>query len=507
MARPQGKLVRLLASRLEGDDCNLYCLQDGFVNVLLDLAERLEWDATWLDDDLETRSILSDAQKQKIEQGLEALTMACTVEIINNVEIVPPEVTVNVNGGGGTTTTCLPFPLPDPVRPDGTVIDTVCLPVDPENPSGEYPVQVVDEENLIPPDGWPDWNSFIDEKCRAANYMVDALIGAVNSIDEAENRASVALEVVQLFIQFAPESIQKTTPWIKFIKLVDKYATFVSALEGLWDFAQEVVNIIEDLRNDIVCILYSAPDVLFAASSIVAAVAAPLTLSMTAQSIDPTLITAVNDFWETLVNEIVPRAYDYEFVLSIPDGYQPPYNCSACGGGGIGGDWLIVPVTFNQIEAFGGDGGVTDHDVTNLGAYLRLSADCDSPGDLARYQMLFDCPEAAGYNVYGFHLDIDNLVNVGRAGHDNSSAPLGILLNECSNLFDPPVPLWSVRSDVATFELETGISTNVGSACPPDVFAADGSEQYTFRVQAESVISGRFGVDIKLFLICRDNVV
>jgi hypothetical protein len=479
-------------------------LQDGFVNVLLDLAERLEWEATWLDDDMITRSALSDAQWQKIESGLEALSMACEVVINNNVTL--PEIQVQVTGGDSMTTNCFPFPMPEPVKPDGTPIETVCLPVDPENPSGEYPVEVVDEANLIPPTGWPDWNTFVDNKCRAANYMVDALIGAVNAIDEAENRTSILLHIVQLFLQFAPESLQRTSAWNKVLKWADALIAFVGDVEEIWDWAQTAVAKVEELRNEIVCIIYSSPDVVTAAAAVAVATADELTASMVAAGVDGNNQALVIEFWETLVNDIVPRAYDYDWVLSIPDGYQAPYNCSACGGGGLGGDWVLVPVTYESVVVFGGDGGVTDHAITNLGAYIRLSALCDSPGDNARFVARFSCPEAAGMNVYGWHLDTDNLVNISSAGVHTYNSGGDTHLTECSNQNTPPVPQWCVREDVATFELETGISTNVGAACPPPVFLADGTEFYDLNMQQICTISGAASTDRKLFLICRTNV-
>lgn len=492
-----GKPLRVRASRLQKEDCGVFCLSLAFRDVLLDISERLEWTATWVDDDGD-RIALTDEQYQIIEQGLEGLTMPCEIIVNNNVTVEPPAVNVNVNGGGGN---CLPFPLPEQVRPDGTTIETVCLPVDPDNPSGDYAPVEPDYDNLEPPPGWIDWQQFIDAKCRAANYMIDALIGVVDSIDEAENRVSVAMEIVQLIIQFIPVPAQKTQAWNKILKWVETLLDFVDDVEGVWDWAQSIIGKVEEKRNELVCLIYSAPDSVVAAAGVAAATVDDLILLMTAAGVQGGTQSQIIEFWNTIINDIVPRAYDYEWVLSIPDSYQAPYNCASCGGGELGGGWILLPVQFDNDAVFGGSGGVTGFNVTSLGSYLRLSATADSPNDIAIISPAFKCPEASGLHVYGWHVDNQNLINVQQFGVDELWGGTGVQL--CDHIAFYTVPTWCIRSGSAQFELDTGIDTNVPDGAAPGVFQAVGTETYWFGMRFQAAIAGSFSQDVKLFLICR----
>lgn len=510
MPKPTGKLVRLRASRLDKEDCDVFCIPLGFRDALLDLAERLEWEATWTDDNGD-RVGLSETQKSLIEQGLEALSMPCEIIINNNVTVEPSQLDVNVNTNGGGGGGCLPFELPEPVRPDGTTIETVCLPVDPENPSGDYPAENADPDTLTPPTGYPDWQSFIDSKCRAANYMVDVLLQSNEAIDNAENRVSIVLQIVQIFIEFAPPSVQKSLPWIKFLKIVEKFLDFTDDLEEVWDWVQTLSDVIEEKRDELVCIIYSAPDIVVAAVAVGTTILDELALVTAFDQLSGSTKSAFIAFYQTLVEEIVPRAFDYEWVLSIPESYQPPYNCAACGGGSPGGGWLLIPLEYDSLWAVGGSGGASGHDLTYLGSYLRATASADSPSDVAHFQAVFSAAPGAGLYMYGFHVDIANPVNVvGVGSHDHETPPAYEAIDVCTDLKSPPVPLWGLTevSFATQFQSDTGITINVGAACnAPGLTLLDGSEMYQYGFGIESLISGQFSADFKLFMICREDII
>jgi len=384
MARIHGKPVRLLASRLEDGECNIYCLNEGFVNVLLDLSQRLEWGATWLENDLETRATLSDAQQQLIEEGIEALTMACEI-VINNTVNVPP-IEVNVTGGGGGD---CPVGFPTPVDTSGEPVATTCVPLNPEDPLGETE-PTWDEGTETPPDGWEDWQEFIDARCLQANYFVDSYVATVGQLDEIENQGSLVkniMEIALVIIALMPGPAGDSAGILVVMKWVSRMllllTTFLEDLEDVNDYLQLLRDEIVDNKEALICQIYWATDVDYI-REFLRSFLTPLLLGAATPAIsNPDAAEALVDYVIDVGADLAPLSSDKGSYFQIPLDYVPGVDCSQCVPLAPDG-YVYIPASWDSVGAA----------VAKSSQVSVYSGELDANGDAV---VTFEAPDPGRY--------------------------------------------------------------------------------------------------------------
>lgn len=333
----QGKPVRLRVSRLAKDGDGLFCLDLSFRDALLDLAERMEWSRVWVDDD--GKSIeLDDAQRQIIEKGLSALTMSCEIVINNIIENPPPtvnnstEVNCSCGGGGGSL-----FNPPTLIDLNGDPIATTCLPLDPNNPTGD--LEGIEWDDLLEttPPGWTDFNEFSNHRCIIANYAIDAFGASVKKIDEIENILSPVLDVLSLVLLVVPVPIGKLRGAATLLKWVSKLRVATVAAKNLvdngeeiLDYAQMIDDWIVENRQTAVCLAYSATNTPELTAELLSQITA--LFPQEAGEFMDKYISALSDYLNTVLGDTIDTMMTAKAVELIEEGYQPKINCAAvCG--------------------------------------------------------------------------------------------------------------------------------------------------------------------------------
>lgn len=392
MARTIGKLFRLRADRLDKEDECLFCLPLGFRDALLDATQRMEWAATWVDENGD-RQELTEQQKSIIELGIERLTMGCEIVVNNvfevpapNVTIEPTVVNVTVSGGGGGCVVNLPTLVDD----FGEEIETVCLPVDPDNPTGITKTPKLDEGNQTPPDGWTDWQEFIDERCLLANYIADSSVQAIYDLDEAENKLSggeTILNIASIVLLLLPVAIGKGKGLVTIAKWVSGLAGALglaaNTLEPINDWLQNFREFFTEKRNDYVCFLssyYLNPegqlDALYAWLD-------GLFSEMDDLGLSQAVLDAAQGFVSGVLADIAPMVYSKAVKLYIPDDYSPQVDCDQCG---VPEGYMLIPATLTQ-ENISTSGNVQNQTAvlsqTAYGATVTASYDTDAGLDRA----------------------------------------------------------------------------------------------------------------------------
>lgn len=333
---PDYKPFRLRLSRLLKEGDGLFCLPLGFRDVLLDACERLTWATTWETDSGE-QALLTDTENQLIENGIWRLTDMCEIIINNIIEVPPTPVVVNNtnscgSGGGGSM-----FTIPPLEDLNGNPINVVCLPVDPNNPNGDIETPTWDEEEETPPPGYEDYTEFSNYRCIVANYSIDNFVSLVNKIDDVENVVSPIVDVLSLVVLFLPTPLGKlrgaatALKWLSKLRIATETArTLLDDGEEILDYAQIITEWMQENKAMAVCIVYTMTDTFSAVQALMDAIM-PL-FPEEAGELYQKYYTAVFDYLESLLGDILDTMIYKRAVELIEDGYQPTINCSAlCG--------------------------------------------------------------------------------------------------------------------------------------------------------------------------------
>lgn len=250
MRKNTGKLLRLNATLLGGtsQEC-LICLDVRFLRCLLSLSERLEWAATWVDENGK-RVELVDQEWQIIEQGIGNLMDCINVEDLSGQlerlesaiqALEELQMQINVSSGCGCGCSC-----------GGST-----QPVDPPEGTGDTPP-------VIPSDDLPGTESYLFYKCRLANYLADSLITCAVNLKNYWSTGSVTADGITIIIS----NIPALRPlWI----IVLQVAAYMGGIfnSGLFD---NIIAVLTVHRDDIVCALYqgeSPADAKNAAESVI----------------------------------------------------------------------------------------------------------------------------------------------------------------------------------------------------------------------------------------------
>ena len=274
----------------------------------------------WLVKGEQTRAEQEDpcADCSDVQQQLDECQQQ--LEEINNMEI-----TVNCNCG-----TCAPIqPLPELVDPTGQTIDVTCVYVDPENPNDEG-VPSWDDQTQTPPAGYPDWQTFVDNRCLMANYMVDAFLETAEKLDDAENRSSVILDIVSLALLFIPIPVGKTKGALTVLKWVSKLAAFLQLVEEPLDYLQWFQDIVADDKQTMVCFIYQAQDPQTMVDNFTTFMQDSLDLIPGYTSLAQDAQNAFSDYMVSLAEDILPLAQNFAASTFVPDDYVAEIDCTQC---------------------------------------------------------------------------------------------------------------------------------------------------------------------------------
>jgi hypothetical protein len=341
------------------------------------------------------------------------------------------EITVNTNcecgsGGGGGGCCCSPFTVP--TAPDGT--NYPLIPVDPTDPLGDIP-PTWDEENEVAPPGYDDWQSFLDDRCRAANWAVDAYIEMVKNADLAERKLSAGgaiMEVVALLLAMLPGPVGDWAGVTVIIKWVTRLSVIlleaVDDLEELNDWLQFGADKIEENKAELICGLYQMTSVEWFTEFYLTFFAGYVSPEMIAMDVDPRYTEWLREITTPLATWLAERSASGFVNMRIPEGYVPSHDCANCGGfapieyqaTGAGQGTVVLPYTWSYSGDFfrAVDGVIVDQNgvpgpdwvqqdpvkfnivtQTGIGKWYtrlnsqsasvsnRLQGDLTSPGDIA----------------------------------------------------------------------------------------------------------------------------
>lgn len=403
----QGKPVRLLAARLNEPDCNIFCLPLGFRNVLLDLAERLEWAATWIDENGD-RQPLTDTQRQIIEEGLEGLTMPCEI-VINNSFTIDPPITVNVSGGGGGGGCCnTEFVVP--IGPGGDSYPLI--PVNPNDPL-ETTVPVWDPVTQTPPDGYDDWYAFDSDRCRAANWFVDSYIEFVQNLDILERRLSAGaaiMEVATLLVKALPGPVGEYAGTLVIIKwttdILRWLSEVVDELEDLNDWLQLGTDAIENNKAELVCAAYSMSSVAYLKEFFATFFAGYVEPDLVTAGVPTDGVTFLRNTFDGLFSLMAEKVASAFANQHIPEDYVPSYTCENCG---QAAGFSYVPMTIASIHQIVGHGSITNKvgTVAPGGDAFSLSGDAGVANATMGAELLLVDPGIQPAKVYGIAVRVE----------------------------------------------------------------------------------------------------
>lgn len=211
----------------------------------------------------------------------------------------------------------------------GTVDDPVIITIPPDetgNPP-DYDTDPYDPDGGgDPPDGYPDWDTWKDAKCLAANYMADQIIGLANSLGALGAITAAAVgAVVSVIFLILPAS------WVAVIGALDLLMTALLLLQLLVSDGVSYYSVLSGLmsadRETLVCILYdwiSAADIGAALSPWLADLVDQLSLSQTSKD----KLTRAFDY---LLGSRITNWYVAQLENAVPDGYVGTTVCeTAC---------------------------------------------------------------------------------------------------------------------------------------------------------------------------------
>lgn len=288
-------------------------------------AEKLEQD--WLSAGEKTRQF-QDAgcpDTEDCQQTIIDLTIQleqCQNEL---QELEDMDITVNCNCGccGGD------YPLPVIEDPTQTPIELVPVNINPDDPFGED-VPEWDDITQTPPPGFTDWQDFLDSRCLMSNYAVDAFLETARKLDEAENKASVLVDIASLLLLFAPIPVGKTKGFLTAVKWVAKVAAFLDITEEAFDWLQWIEEIVTDNRDDFVCWAYQATSAEAGAEQWASQLTSMMSAYPAIAALTVVARDAIIDAMTSMARDFAPMAQDAVARFYVPSDYVATFDCINC---------------------------------------------------------------------------------------------------------------------------------------------------------------------------------
>lgn len=354
-------------------------------------AEKLEQD--WLEAGEMTRMEQEDGcpDLEECEQTIIDLTVQ--LEDCQNQleEIENMEITVNCNCG--CQSNCVP--IPPLVNPDDTNVELTPVEIDPNDPFGEN-VPTWDDVAETPPEGFVDWQDFVDSRCLLANYGVDAFLETARKLDEAENKASVIVDIASLLLLLAPIPVAKTRGFLVAVKWVAKAAAFLNLVEEGFDWLQFVEDFVQDNKEDMICAAYNAASVESAASSWVSSLQSFLAAYPAFVALSQVARDALEEFFVDLLTDVAPLIANAAAKVYIPSGYVAGFDCQACGTSDV---W---------VESVDNVGAVIQRfPLADLGSVTLTAHRSDQYGPFTQFRFTDD--QSAVINVTAYKYSITGL--------------------------------------------------------------------------------------------------
>lgn len=412
-------------------------------------------------------------------------------------EIENMEITVNCNCGSCSPTQ----PLPTLVNPTGQTIEVQCLYVDPNDPN-DTSVPTWDDATQTPPTGYPDWQTFVDNRCLLANYMVDAFLETAEKLDDAENRASVLVDIVSIALLFIPIPVGKTKGALTVLKWVTKLAAFLQLVEQPLDYLQWIQDIVDENKQDMVCTIYNAQDAATMVTAFQTILQDGLDLIPGYTNLAQDAQDAFSDWLLTLAADITPLAQNYAVSTFVPADYSPTFDCAICDNPAPSG-FAYVAVQNITVPSYRiNSGGSNPSHVLNPDNSIDFQFDASGANGSVDINLQFDVPVPHGTLKYvGFRFDLEEISNVrddsGRILQSTEATGVNIWDGTVTNGLMQPQHLVRENSggnttqypSVITGEqVRIGVSTNVNSCTPT---------QNKIRIGCHSAAAGTVQLKIK----------
>ena len=247
------------------------------------------------------------------------------IDILNEtiLEYENMEITVNCNCG-----CCDGNNLAPPYTlPDGTEAPPTAVLIDPSDPLGETS-PIWDLGNEIAPDGWTDYQTFFDARCRIANYITDQLIEIFEAIHLAGERLTTLTDGEQLLRAFLPPSIAGNIGFFSLVTWVQRYLQLLSFFGEILDYAGWISAAITSQRENIVCAIYNATDSAAAKTAVSSAIDSGLSSVPEFAGLTQARKDEVSDYVATVLSATVKLAASYAASQAIPAAYVAATDCA-----------------------------------------------------------------------------------------------------------------------------------------------------------------------------------
>lgn len=222
-----------------------------------------------------------------------------------------------------------PINLPEPIADNGSPIETVTVPIDPNDPLGED-VPTWDDETETPPDGFPTWQDYTDNRCLLANWVIDGFLGTVEALDEAENRASVIVDIASLALLLVPLPIGKTKGFMTVVKWVVKLVAFLELVEEPLDYLQWIADAVAERKQDIICDFYNLQSTQEKSNAMVDALLEEIAGNSEYGQMALEAKAKFDDWLTAVVNDIATAGDSWAVKNLIPEDYVPTVDCAQC---------------------------------------------------------------------------------------------------------------------------------------------------------------------------------
>lgn len=396
-----GKLFRLLASRLDKDGECLLLLPLGFRDALLDGSYRMKWDATWLEDDYVTRATLTDTQRDLIELGISRLVDCVDIKIENNIttncggcgggsSAGGDIVNVDCGGGGGS----VDVPADSPIGGDGSDVF-------PDDLGGGH----MDPESPIPESltegGFEDWGSYDSYICDFSHYVPEAisrmLLGLETATDKLTTIAGVLSVIAYLFPSAWAAKAGAASLW-ELVTAITELVIGETAFDSLSDLADDVMS--EPFYSELVCIIYSNRYHLPTAHS-------KLLLALSAKISSYAWSGELETKIQNYVNKSVPTRWLYsEMISQVLGRFETGRDCSSCAEAS-GGLILIDFDNFGPNPDWNLLGACYPLEVDGNWVYVGVAHTSGNDGGAGWYSTsVLSWPDVDTMNIYRIEVDV-----------------------------------------------------------------------------------------------------
>lgn len=418
------KIVQRLGAS-EIDAPFFFVIPDAGRHLLLSSIDRLRWEKTYDVDgydyaDSDERNAIVEATYRALFGGESMSEISDAIRYLaDNLDLIVTVDNSNTNQNSGGSGCCTQFEVP--TDPNGT--DYPLVPLNPSDPLGEN-IPTWDDGTQTPPDGYDDWQSFVDNRCKAANWMVDSFLIMVRDSDLLERQLSAGetiVEVASVLLKALPGPIGEwagTVVLMRWIgRVVGIIADAVGALEELNDYLQLAADKIEENKEEYICAAYSMTSVSYLQEFFLTFFAGYVSPELTAAGADPTMVNWVRDWMRPLTDELAKRVADGIANQSIPVDYLPSVDCATCGNPAPNG-WIIETAVLDSVRSFRlNSGGSNPIATINPDGSVNFTFDATTAGASVDMNLFMLKPAIATQDRYkGLMFNLEVVSNANGAG-------------------------------------------------------------------------------------------